>query len=109
MEHAIVSLRITVLGTYSSGSTAVAGCLHHLGVGMGRSFFGSFFEPTWLSAQLRRWWDEPHLIERVSASERVRMLRHWIEDQEHDSTAAHGAKHPLLSLCGADLLEAWGK
>jgi hypothetical protein len=36
------------------------------------------------------------------------MLRGWIEDLERDGNGHVGAKHPLLTLCGPDLVEAWG-
>jgi hypothetical protein len=99
--------RVAVLGLYSSGSTAVAGCLHHLGVVMGHQFWGNYYEPAWLSAQLRAWWDEPRLVERVGRADRVRVLREWVEGLER-TAAWVGAKHPLLCLCGPDLVEAWG-
>ena len=107
--RATATRRVAVLGTYSSGSTAVAGCLHHLGVCMGRRFYRDFYEPEWLSEQLRQWWNEPHLVERSSAQERVDLLKAWIEDMERDTPGSVGAKHPLLSLCGPDLLAAWGQ
>ena len=100
--------RVAVLGLYSSGSTAVAGCLHHLGVVMGRRFFANYYEPDWLSARLREWWDEPHLAESVGRAERVHILRAWVEDLERGGADLVGAKHPLLCLCGPDLVEAWG-
>ncbi|MCX6913612.1 MAG: hypothetical protein NT167_11280 [Verrucomicrobia bacterium] len=58
--------RIAVLGVYRSGSPAVAGALHHLGVDMGPPFFEGFYESAGLSKQLRKWWDEPRLREQVS-------------------------------------------
>src|SRR6266576_4665725 len=35
--------RIAVLGLYRSGSTVVAGVLHHLGVDMGPPFYGGYY------------------------------------------------------------------
>jgi hypothetical protein len=61
-----------------------------------------------VSAQLRVWWDEPRLIESVRRAERVRILRDWIESLERNA-AWVGARHPLLCLCGPDLVEAWGE
>ena len=103
-----IGIRIAVLGTYSSGSTAVAGCLHHLGVRMGRQFWREFYEPAELSQRLRSWWDEPRLVERVGAADRVRELADWVRDMERDWDGPVGVKHPLLSLCGPDLEAAWG-
>jgi Sulfotransferase family len=100
--------RIAVLGVYRSGSTAVAGALHHLGVDMGPPFFEGFYESAWLSQQLRRWWAEPHLREKVSQAKRVRVLAQWIHEREQGGAQWVGMKHPLLSLCGDDLVQAWG-
>ena len=101
-------VRVAVLGLYSSGSTAVAGMLHRLGVCLGKRFWGEYYEPWWLSQQLRRWWNEPDLREVVGRAERVRQLATWIGDLEASHPGAAGAKHPLLSLCGEDLRAAWG-
>jgi hypothetical protein len=101
--------RIAVLGLYRSGSTAVAGVLHHLGVDMGAPFFGGYYESEWLSKQLRKWWDEPHLREKVGQAKRVRVLAEWIQEREQGGAKWAGMKHPLLSLCGEDLLQAWGE
>ena len=97
-----------MLGLYSSGSTATAGLLHHVGVCLGRQFWGNYFEPRWLSDQLRRWWNEPDLREVVAREQRVGQLAKWLHDMDSTGAAAVGAKHPLLVLCGDDLREAWG-
>ncbi len=103
--------RIAVMGLYRSGSSAVAGILHYLGVHMGAPYFGDFFESASLAHQLRIWWNErkqPPLQASVPQPERVRLLKKWIEDRERAGAIWVGAKHPLLSLSGDDLLEAWG-
>jgi hypothetical protein len=100
--------RVAVLGLYSSGSTATATILDRLGVKLGRRYFENYYEPLWLSAQLRQWWQEPHLIESVSKADRVRVLREWLNTLEHEGHQVIGAKHPLLTMCGADILDAWG-
>lgn len=100
--------RIAVLGVYRSGSTAVAGALHRLGVDMGPPFFEGFYESAGLSKQLRKWWDEPHLREKVSQAKRIRVLAQWIREREQGGARWMGMKHPLLSLCGEDLVQAWG-
>ena len=100
--------RIAVLGVYRSGSTAVAGALHHLGVDMGPPFFEGFYESAGLSKQLRRWWDKPRLVEKVGQAKRVRVLEQWIKEREAGGARWVGMKHPLLSLCGEDLVQAWG-
>jgi hypothetical protein len=109
--------RIAVLGLYRSGSSAVAGILHHLGVNMGPPFyqnvaestFHEFYESAWLSQQLRTWWSEPEITEKIRAAKRVRVFKRWIQNQERNGSKWIGMKHPLLCLCGPDLLQAWGQ
>ena len=100
--------RVAVLGLYRSGSTVVAGVLQHLGVDMGAPFYGNYYESEWLSEQLRRWWDEPRLREKVSQKKRVRILAEWVQKREQAGASWVGMKHPLLSLSGDDLVQAWG-
>jgi len=102
------AIRIAVLGLYRSGSTAVAGALHHLGVDMGAPFFFDYYEPEGLSQQLRIWWNEPSITEATPAEERIKLLAQWVQEREKASLGWIGAKHPLLCLCGPDLLKAWG-
>src|SRR5436190_16197088 len=104
------STRIAVLGLYRSGSTVVAGVLHHLGVDMGAPFYGGYYESDWVSKQLRVWWDEGgELQEKVQQSKRVKVLAEWMKEREASGARWVGIKHPLLSLCGEDLLQAWGE
>ena len=100
--------RIAVLGLYRSGSSAAAGVLHHLGVGMGEPYFRDYYEPLLLSRKLRLWWREPLLQEMMPREARVQRLADWIVGQESKGKPWVGAKHPLLSARGEDLLEAWG-
>jgi hypothetical protein len=103
-----MTTRVAVLGLYRSGSSAAAGVLHHLGVEMGAPYFEDHFESVQLAKRLRRWWHEPDLQELFPRAERVRKLRDWISFAEAGGATHVGAKHPLLSLCGDDLVEAWG-
>src|SRR5664279_3329426 len=100
--------RVAVLGLYRSGSSAAAGVLHHLGVEMGAPYFRQHFESARLARRLRRWWHEPYMREMYPRAERVRKLGDWIQFLEMGSASHVGAKHPLLSLCGDELVEAWG-
>lgn len=100
---------VAVLGTYSSGSSAVAGVLHHLGVVMGKQLFSNHFEAAWMAEQLRRWWSEPDLEEKATSTARIAIFRQWLHDMQRDSGTAVGLKHPLLALCCDDLVEAWGR
>jgi len=88
---------VAVLGTYSSGSSAIAGVLHHLGVVMGTQFHGGHFEAAWMADQLRRWWSEPDLEESATSKERIAVFRQWMHDRQGDSRSAVGLKHPLLA------------
>ena len=109
-------MRFAVLGLYNSGSTTLAGMLHRLGANMGPPFWANdddgsehnFYEPYDLSSHLRRWWDEPRIIERTPAEGRTAFLRDWVRRQESVGPAPVGAKHPLLSLCARDLMAGWG-
>jgi len=103
-----MTTRIAVLGLYRSGSSAAAGVLHHLGVEMGAPYWMDHYESARLAKRLRSWWHEPHLEERFPPAERVRKLSDWISFLEAGRATHVGAKHPLLSLCGDDLVEAWG-
>ena len=103
-----MAARIAMLGLYRSGSSAAAGVLHHLGVEMGAPYWLDNYESARLAKRLRRWWHEPDLQEVFPAAERVRKLRDWILFLEANGATHVGAKHPLLSLCGNDLVEAWG-
>ena len=104
----MAATRVAVLGLYRSGSSASAGVLHHLGVDMGPPFSMDHYESARLAKRLRHWWHEPDLKECYPRTERVRKLRDWVSFLEAGSATHVGAKHPLLSLCGDDLLEAWG-
>lgn len=107
---------IAVLGLYNSGTTALAGALHRLGVYMGPPFWcnsddnakSNFYEPWELSCQLRQWWNEPAIRENTDRQTRIVCLANWLQMRQGHHQGAVGAKHPLLSLCGEDLVTAWG-
>src|SRR5579884_182841 len=108
--------RIAILGLYNSGSTALAGALHRMGVHMGQPFWYSsveraknnFYEPWDLGCQLRCWWNEPDLRENAPRPIRIACLANWVHLRQCYYLSAVGAKHPLLCLCGDDLVTAWG-
>jgi len=108
-------MRFAVLGLYNSGSSALAGMLHRLGANLGPPFWrdqlgreSAVYEADDLAAALRRWWDEPELIERTPPDDRIAWLRAWIERQESTWPAPAGVKHPLLALSVNDIVAAWG-
>jgi len=108
--------KIAILGLYNSGSTALAGALHRLGVHMGAPFWCSsderakdnFYEPWDLAFQLRFWWNEPDIRENTDRQIRIACLSTWVRLRQCYYQSAVGAKHPLLCLCGDDLVTAWG-
>lgn len=108
--------RVAVVGLYNSGSSAVAGMLHRLGVFMGPPFWNNsreldpenHYESHDLAWHLRQWWQEPKLIESMPPVRRRAYLKKWVELQETLATGPVGAKHPLLAMCLDDLSVAWG-
>lgn len=108
--------KIAILGLYNSGSTALAGALHRLGVHMGEPFWYSsdehaknnFYEPWDLACQLRFWWNEPDIRENTDRQIRIACLANWLRLRQCYYQTAVGVKHPLLCLCGDDLVTAWG-
>ncbi len=109
-------VKIAILGLYNSGSTALAGALHRLGVHMGAPFWynsdeqakNNFYEPWDLACLLLFWWSEPDIRENTPRHIRIACLANWVCLRQCYSQTAVGAKHPLLCLCGDDLLTAWG-
>jgi Glycosyltransferase family 25 (LPS biosynthesis protein) len=109
---------LVVLGTYRSGSSCLAGVLHHLGGHGGRGCWKKrtpwnprgLFEPPWLSRQLRMLCDEPRLRSNPNSEEMVRLLRDWSRREWHRAKAAGRflfVKHPLLCLLGSEFETAW--
>jgi hypothetical protein len=113
-----VDLRmVAVLGPYSSGTSAVAGMLHQLGISMGGAFQESdevndrgSFEAVGLADLCRKFFDEPWLTEQVRPELRTKLLRIWAANRrdyrDHPDKLA-GAKHPLLCMMGPEISEAW--
>lgn len=110
---------VVVLGTYRSGSSCVAGVLHHLGGHGGQAAERAtarfnprgLFEPPWLSRELRALCDEPRLRRIGSRQEIVSTLRQWARDEGHHALKAGRflyVKHPLLCLLGREMEVAWG-
>jgi hypothetical protein len=75
---------------------------------MGAPYWMDNFESARLAKRLRRWWQEPQVQECFPRAERVRKLGDWAAFLEAGHPTHVGAKHPLLTLCGDDLIEAWG-
>ena len=93
---------VCVVGPYRSGTSAVAGLLHRLGVPMGDGWkparpgnAGGTYEDQQLATMCRRWFRETSIVERVGRRQRRRDLRQWLAGRPQLA----GAKHPLLCLC----------
>lgn len=108
---------VAVLGPYSGGTSAVAGALHYLGVSMGSHFetpdktnrLGNF-EAVELARLCRLMFEEPWLNEKVAYEARIKLLAIWASSHTKSHSQAHrvvGGKHPILSLMGPEVTEAW--
>jgi len=76
---------------------------------MGPPFWGSYYEPLDLRNELIQWWNEPQIVEVVKQENRIQFLEAWLQFHSTNAVTATGIKHPLLCLCGNDLIKAWGK
>ena len=105
---------IAILGGYFGGTNTVSGILYHLGI---RTAYmpedpSDSFEDAHLGEICRKCFQEPWVPAMLEASERINFLRYGSGKQcqyLHDknlSTPFCG-KHPILSLMGAELMEAW--
>ena len=68
----------------------------------------NYYEPWDLGCQLRYWWNEPAIRENTDREIRIACLSNWLRMRQCLHQGVVGAKHPLLCLCGEDLLTAWG-
>ena len=126
---------IAILGSFGCGASTVTGVLSHLGIPIGTQLpqtkekqgeekevqgeentkaspkkIYSTFEDGILGNYCRHSFAEPWLDEIATAEDRINHLRHWagIQSQNHSTTSRFFAgKHPILSLMGKELLEAW--
>ena len=107
---------VALMGTYFSGINTIAGVLHELGVWLGvdlgqpQENKPHFFEELYLGEICRLCFKEPWLEEKLPFEVRVNHLRRWAGLQckskpEHAKLVC--GKHPLLSLVGPELVEAW--
>jgi hypothetical protein len=100
---------VCVLGPFRSGTSAVAGLLHRLGVPMGTGWIsrhanpGGTYEDQALGDLCRRWFPERRLIARAGTAKRRNGLRRWAKTRP----ALAGAKHPSLCLCVPQIVRAW--
>ena len=106
-----------VMGTYFGGINTLAGAMKELGLflGMETDVHGDptqpqFYEDVYLGDICRNSFSEPWLEEKRPQPERADHLRRWAGIQCKNMPQAVKTvcgKHPILSLMGAELMEAW--
>jgi hypothetical protein len=102
-------MNVAVLGLFNSGSSALAGVLHRLGFDMGPPFYFDHYESYRFQRQIAEWWAFPNMEERVSRQHRIMVFKRWLRIQKQQGASVIGLKHPQLSLCGDEIIEAWGE
>jgi len=108
---------LAVMGTYFGGINTLAGAMKELGLFLGmRANCASkpkephFFDDVYLRDICRSFYTEPWLEENRSQSDRITHLRRWAGFQCQkmpEGMSLVCGKHPMLSLMGTELMEAW--
>jgi hypothetical protein len=106
-----------VMGTYFGGINTLAGAMKELGLFLGIDLGQHddpkqphFFEETYLGDICRNSFSEPWLEEQRPQIDRINHLRRWAGLQcagLPQETPLVCGKHPMLSLLGEELMEAW--
>jgi len=105
----------TVMGTYFGGINTLAGAMKELGLFLGRDLGNPaadqphFFEDTYLGEICRNSYSEPWLEETNPQIDRINHLRRWagLQCQNTPPAPLICGKHPMLSLMGTEIMEAW--
>jgi len=106
-----------VMGTYFGGINTLAGAMQELGLFLGVDLGKPsdptqphFFEDSYLGDICRNSYSEPWLEEKNQQIDRINHLRRWAglqcKHMSKEKTLVCG-KHPMLSLMGTELMEAW--
>ena len=108
---------VALMGTYFSGINTIAAVLNALGLWLGIDLGKPknenephFYEEVYLGEICRNSYAEPWLEEKLPRVDRVNHLRRWAGLQcksKPENAKILCGKHPLLSLVGAELAEAW--
>lgn len=107
---------IAILGDHFGGTNTLAGLLFHLGIPLGvdmqldeREEVPQYFEDRSLGQICRQSFEEPWLVEKLVAEDRCNHLRRWAAWQcrQEPEGGYFCGKHPVLSLMGGELLDAW--
>ena len=107
-----------VVGTYFGGINTLAGAMKELGLLLGKDLGKTssgqphYFEETYLGDICRNSYAEPWLEEKRTQADRISHLRRWAglqcKKMPQEVPLVCG-KHPILSLMGAELWNAWNK
>jgi len=105
-----------LLGTYFGGINTLAGAMKELGLFLGSDLgkpepkLPHFFEDVYLGEICRSSYEEPWLEEKCPQIDRINHLRRWAgiqcQNVPQEAKIICG-KHPMLSLMGPEILEAW--
>jgi len=107
---------VAIVGGYFSGTSTIAGTMRQMGcflgsdLGQPESSHPHFFEDIYLGEICRGCFGEPWLTNQLPYSDRVNHLRRWagLQCREKPKQILHFCgKHPILSLMGEELMEAW--
>lgn len=107
---------IAVFGDYFGGTNTLAGTLYHLGISLGVDMHmekeddvPQYFEDQALREICRQSFEEPWFLGKLAAEDRANHLRRWAgwQCKQQPEGAYFCGKHPLLSLMGEEVLEAW--
>lgn len=104
---------VAIIGLHRSGSSAVAGVLHHLGVHLGNQLGGyeprGGFEAVTLAHLCERAYPFPSTERVVPREQLVRELRSFIHEKRREAhwlNTIAGGKYPHLCAMGGELQEA---
>lgn len=116
--YPIIDLQcVAVMGNYFSGVNTIAGTLHKINLFLGSNLGQTdakdgqqYFEEVSLGNMCRTCFSEPWLEEKLPSVDRVNHLRRWagLQCKSKPGNAKNlCGKHPILSLMGPELMEAW--
>jgi len=96
---------VSVVGPPRSGTSCIAGLLHHLGIAMGEHFSPpTHINPTGFFEALRL---REICLATINSPERVQRLRQWAMHRAQRGSALIGGKHPALCGFVPEMVAAW--
>ena len=94
-----------IVGTYNSGSSALAELVVNLGFTVPPPDFQGHHEPAGMRTLLVNRWPEPSLLERMGGHDTAAQVKAWVETCKRN----YGdivLKHPLIPLMGREMMDA---